>query len=88
MKKDELQLSEEVVQLAKRMAKRRKCTPNEMISRALEQAKDRLERWKKLQRQVAQYQKKNGIQPLTMDEIDEEVHAYRREQQGKAASSS
>lgn len=88
MKKEEIQLSEEVVQLAKRMAKKRNCTPNEMISRALEQEKDRLERWKKLQRQIAQYQKKRGIQPLTMEEIDEEVHAYRREQQTKTKSGS
>lgn len=84
MKKDELQLSEEVVRLAKQMAKQRNCTPNEMISRALEQQKDRLERWNRLQRQVAHYQKKHGIKPLTVNEIDKEVHTYRREQQNKA----
>lgn len=84
MKKDDAQISEGVFRLAKKMARKRNCTPDEMISAALEQHQNRLERWEKLQRQVAQYQKKNNIKPLAMDEIVEEVHAYRREQREKS----
>lgn len=83
MKKDKVQISEVVLQLASKMAKRRDCSPSEMISKALQQYRDELQWWKDIQADVQAYYRRSGKKPLTMDEIDDEVHAYRREQQSK-----
>ena len=86
MKKDDVQISAEVLKLARKMAQKRNCTPDEMISIALEQYRDELAAWRRIQKEYQRAAKKAGIS--TMDDVVDMVHEYRAEQRKKTASGS
>lgn len=82
MKKNDAQISEGVLKLARKMAQKRNCTPDEMISKALQQYRDRLERWQDIQREFQKAGNKAGLR--TLDDVDQMIHDYRAEQAKKS----